>query len=116
MIIRRCVVRVGSQAFLHHGEGQRSEREDADPALWPRPRMLATGVSIRRSPVLANSPGMKAKLPRARLKRADLAAPFGSEANSFSAMRAPFESLKVVPSLNVIPTTPSAAVSITSPW
>src|ERR1700730_9813075 len=32
MIIRRCVVRVGSQAFLHHGEGQRSEREDADPA------------------------------------------------------------------------------------
>jgi hypothetical protein len=79
-------------------------------------RILATGVSILRPPVFATLPATKVKAPWRRLNRAEFEVPFGPQTNSVNTMRALFESLNVVPSAKVMPTAPSAPVSITSPW
>src|SRR5262249_54325216 len=80
------------------------------PPSCAAPRILAKGVSILRPPVFATLPAMKAKAPLLRLNKAEFEDP--SQTNSFSAMRALFDRLNAVPSAKVIPTAPSAPVSI----
>src|SRR6516162_6343392 len=82
------------------------------PPSCAAPRILAKGVSILRPPVFATLPAMKAKTPLLKLNKAEFEVP--SQTNSFSAMRALFDRLNAVPSVKVIPTAPSAPVSIVS--
>ena len=84
------------------------------PPTRVRPRMFATGVSISRRPAFAMSPATKAKSPRAISNKAGRKVP--PSGNSLSVIRALFDKLKVVPSMNRTQTRPSAVVSMMSPW
>src|SRR5262249_5907221 len=82
------------------------------PPSCAAPRILAKGVSILRPPAFTSLPAMKVKAPLLRLNRAEFEVP--SQTNSFSATRALFDRLNAVPSMKVIPTAPSAPVSMVS--
>src|SRR5262245_37166293 len=100
--------------FVHDREGQRGDVRMPVPRPCEVPRILATGVSILRPPLFATLPAVKLKAPWLRLKRAEFEVPFESQTNSFSAIWALFERLNAVPSVKVMPTAPSAPVSIVS--
>src|SRR4029434_3508028 len=68
----------------------------------PRTPMVATGVSIFISPVLAILPATNVNVPLVRLNNVELDFPFGSYTNSLKAMRALLDRLNEVPSEKLI--------------
>ena len=114
-VIQERVMTARGLAFLYGGERQCGERQDADPAIL---RGASDRCERRIDPEAAGPGYLAGNETEGALDQTEQGRIRGarrSQTNSFSTKREVAERSNAVPSMKVMPTAPSAPVSIISP-